>query len=58
MIAYYLDVSTDYLLGLTDDPRKRYGDTDITDDERTMLEPYRREGWPGVIGLGAERITK
>lgn len=53
-----LGVSTDYLLGATDDPRRHFGDGQLNEDERSMLDTFHREGWPGVIRLGVERITK
>ncbi len=57
-LSEQLEVSTDYLLGVTDDPRGHYGDNQIDDNERAMLDTYRREGWPGVIRLGVERISR
>ena len=42
-IADYLDVSVDYLLGRTNDPRMGNGEdvfSDITDDERAALEAF------------------
>jgi transcriptional regulator with XRE-family HTH domain len=58
LLARHLDVTADYLLGLTDDPRKRFGDTEIAGDEWLMIETFRRDGWPGVIRLVADRISK
>ncbi len=58
LIAQKLDVSADYLLGLSDNPKGQLGDTTLTDDENTMLNTYRREGWSGVIHLGAERMAR
>jgi len=58
IFAKHLDISSDFLLGLTDDPRKRYGDVELIDDERAVLETYRRDGWPGILRLGAEQISK
>ncbi len=55
-LAESLGVSTDYLLGATDDPSGHIGDGQMNDDERAMLDTYRREGWRGVIRLGAERM--
>ncbi len=49
-------VSADYLLGTTDDPRGHVGDGQMSDDERAMLEAFRRDGWRGVIRVVAERI--
>jgi len=53
-----LGVSADYLLGFTDDPRGHYGDGQIDESERIMLDTYRRESWPGVIRLGVTQIEK
>lgn len=58
LIAEQLNVSTDYLLGVTDDPQGHYGDGQLSDDEHAMLQIYRREGWPGVFRFGAERLAK
>ena len=58
VLAGQLDVSADYLLGMTDDPRGHVGYNQIKDDERIVLDTYRRDGWPGVFRLGAERISK
>lgn len=57
-IARQLDVSTDYLVGLTDDPKLLVREPELNPDERVMLETYRREGWSGVIRLGAERLAR
>lgn len=58
VLAEQLGVSTDYLLGVTDDPNGHLGDGQFGDDERAVLETFRREGWPGVIRLGAEKISR
>jgi transcriptional regulator with XRE-family HTH domain len=58
ILAQTLSVSTDYLLGLTDDPQGTSATSDIQPDERELLDIYRREGWTGVIRLGAERLSK
>src|ERR1700694_2576249 len=52
VLAKYLEVTSDFLLGLSDDPHKRYGDRELTDDEREMLDTFHLEGWRGVIRLG------
>ena len=57
-IAEQLGVSTDYLLGMTDDPRGYFGDNKLSEDEYRMLEAFRRAGWPAVILMGAERISE
>lgn len=58
LMAQQLEVSSDFLLGMTDDPHGHAGDGTITDDERAMLDIFRRDGWTGVIHLGAERLSK
>jgi len=58
LMAEQLDVSTDYLLGMSDDPRGQFGDGKINDDEQAMLNTFRRDGWPGILRLGAEQISK
>ena len=57
-MAEKLGVSTDYLLGLSDDPRGQLGDTELNEQERAVLEVLRRDGWVGVIHLAADRLTK
>lgn len=57
-IAEVLGVSTDYLFGLTDDPHGHLGDGQLKDDERAMLEAYRRSGWPGVARLMADEMEQ
>jgi transcriptional regulator with XRE-family HTH domain len=57
-IAETLDVSVDYLLGLTINPQGNASDCDLNEDERDMVEVFRREGWTGVIRLGADRVGK
>jgi transcriptional regulator with XRE-family HTH domain len=58
ILAKHLEVSSDFLLGLTNDPDRRYGDAEISEEERNVLEILRREGWIGVLRLGVERIAK
>jgi transcriptional regulator with XRE-family HTH domain len=57
-LARQLEVSTDYLLGLSDDPQGGFGAKDLDDTEQQLLGTYRREGWRGVIHLGADRIVE
>ncbi len=58
IMAEQLDVSVDYLLGLTDDPQIHVREPSLDDNERTMLEVYRLEGWSGVIRFAAERLPR
>ena len=57
-IAEVLQVSLDYLIGLTDDPGEKVTATDLDPHEREIVDVYRREGWRGLIHLGAERLGK
>jgi transcriptional regulator with XRE-family HTH domain len=57
-IAYELAVSTDYLLGLSDQPQELKPFTDLKIDEQNLINTYRREGWPGVFHLGANHFPK
>lgn len=56
-LAKVLEVSTDYLLDLSDDPKGHYGDSAFTDVELEIVTAFRREGWRGVFRLGVEHIT-
>ena len=53
-----LDVSTDYLLGGSDNPRGQFGDGQLDEAERIIVNIYRHEGWTGVIRLGAEKLSR
>jgi transcriptional regulator with XRE-family HTH domain len=55
IIAKKLGVSTDYLLGLTDDPRGLFDSSELSDDERTIVQAFRRGSWRQVIQVAAER---
>lgn len=58
LIADQLHVSVDFLLGGTDDPLGHLGDSALSQEEKLMLETFRLSGWPGVIRLGGERLSK
>lgn len=58
LMSERLGVSTDYLLGVTDEPHGHLGDGEVSDEEGQILDTFRREGWPGVIRLGGERLSK
>ena len=57
-IAQALEVSTDYLLGLVDDPKEKFYVNELSPTEWEMMETFRREGWPGVARLSVERLSK
>ncbi|HVO71044.1 MAG TPA: helix-turn-helix transcriptional regulator [Aggregatilineaceae bacterium] len=58
LIADKLEVSTDYLLGLSNEPRGQLVQSDLDNNELEVVEAYRREGWIGIIRLGTDRIAK
>jgi transcriptional regulator with XRE-family HTH domain len=58
IVADTLEVSTDYLLGRTDDPGGHIGSTDLNDEERTILSAFRQKGWSGLIHLIADRVAE
>lgn len=58
LIAEQLRVSIDYLLGVTDDPHVQIDSGNLSEDERAMLETFRRDGWLGVVRLGVEHLGK
>lgn len=51
-----LHVSIDYLIGVTDEPAIHGSQLALTRDEQQMLSAFRREGWAGVIRLGADKL--
>ena len=57
-LAEVFGVSSDYLIGLTDDPTLLRRDPLLNDDERAVVDMLRREGWPGVARLSVERLSK
>ncbi len=58
IIAEKLNTSADYLIGLSDNPALRLLEVDLDSEEQNMVDTFRREGWPGVIRLGGERLSK
>jgi transcriptional regulator with XRE-family HTH domain len=58
LLAGQLKVSVDYLLGLSDDPESQIHESNLKTDERRIVETFRREGWPGIMRLGVERLSK
>jgi transcriptional regulator with XRE-family HTH domain len=56
LMAEKLDVSSDYLLGTTDEPQGFYGRDELTEDEQAVLFALRRDGWRGVARVVAERM--
>ena len=60
LLVKLFGVTADYLLGLIDSaaPYALPQDGNLTQEERDILEIFRRESWSGVIRLGAERLSK
>ncbi len=58
LIADQLHISVDYLLGGTDEPLGHVGGGILSDEERQIVDTFRRNGWPGVIRLGGEQLSK
>jgi transcriptional regulator with XRE-family HTH domain len=56
ILAAVLDVSTDYLLDMTDEPRGHYINENPDANEQDILNAYRRHGWAGIVRLGADRL--
>jgi transcriptional regulator with XRE-family HTH domain len=57
-LADLVGVSTDYLLGRSDDPVKRYGDGELNDEQLTILETFGQDRWYGLLRLVAERMER
>jgi len=58
VIAETLDVSTDYLLGISDNPQQQIDPANLSADEYQVVDTLRRESWPGVIRLSVAHIEK
>ncbi len=58
IIAEKLEVSVDYLLGLTNNPRGQFSYSDLSVEEDQIVQAYRREGWPGLLRLGADQMVQ
>jgi transcriptional regulator with XRE-family HTH domain len=57
-MARILNVSIDYLTGLTDEPHGSMVAADLNVYEREVVDTLRQEGWPGVARLSVERLSK
>jgi transcriptional regulator with XRE-family HTH domain len=58
LVADNLGVTTDYLLGRSDDPLGHIGGSDLNDDERAILSAFRRGSWPEVIHFAVDRMAQ
>lgn len=57
IIADKLRVSMDFLVGLSNDPGTHLDPTGLSEEEQQMVDAFRREGWPGVLHLGVDRLA-
>ena len=57
-IARTLNVSMDYLVGLTNDQNGLLAAQELSAHEREILDTFRKEGWSGIARLGVERLSK
>ena len=57
-LAEVLRVSTDYLVGLTNNFQETIAPSSLGPYEREILDTFHKEGWAGIIHLGAERLAK
>lgn len=52
-----LQVSTDFLLGLSDEPLSAGSNQTLAEDEEHLLHVFRDEGWAGVIRAAAGKLS-
>lgn len=57
LIARSLDVSTDYLLGLSDQPTGQFGEG-LFPDQQKLLEAYEAGDGPGMLELVTARLRQ
>jgi transcriptional regulator with XRE-family HTH domain len=57
-LAQVLGVSMDYLAGLTDDMHGQLSPSELNLHENEIVTTFRNEGWPGVVRLSVDKITK
>ena len=55
IIAQYFDVTTDYLLGLTHDPKSPISSSELGEDEHTIVQAFRRGSWREVAQIVVSR---
>ncbi len=58
ILAEQLRVSSDYLLGLSSNARGQLGDSTLAEDERDILDLYRKDGWSGLARLSVEKAIR
>lgn len=57
-MARALNVSMDYLAGLTDEQHGLVAAQELNAYERAVIDAFRNEGWSGIARLGVERLSK
>lgn len=57
-LALFFTVSSDYLLGLVDEPHDRLKPADLSPDELKFLGAIRDKSFPEVLGLIAALMTE
>jgi len=57
-LAEVLEVSLDYMMGLSDDPHGQLIASNLDPHDRQILDAYHKDGWPRLLRLGADRIAK
>lgn len=50
-LASELDVTADYLLGLSESPAGQLEENDLSETERRLLAAYRRGNWRALLSL-------
>src|SRR5882672_236258 len=55
-IAVELEVTTDYLLGLNDEPTRSYRDQDLAPAEHKLLSAFRRREWEEILQILAAEL--
>lgn len=55
-IANALQVTTDWLLGLTDDPQSRLEEDEITPEEWQLLNHFRRDDLEGLMRVALDSV--
>ena len=55
-IAVELEVTTDYLLGLDDEPTRSYREQDLAPAEHKLLSAFRRREWPEILQILATEL--
>jgi transcriptional regulator with XRE-family HTH domain len=51
-----LNVSIDYLVGISDEPETRASQLGLNREEQQVIAALRREGWAGILRLGADKL--